>query len=428
MTLIDWSKPPVYEVYFHGEQPPGPNRLTDALGQVSVEFCQEGGWSAEIDDLQGCKVQVSCMARPTRDPTAQVQLAWGLSDEERADISAARSFWVVRILHGDGPVLSTRKRAMRALGEFLPFGAAGAIDLASLRVWSKSAIADELLTDADLDVESLYCIHSVLGDQGSAAWIHTHGLGELGGFDVDLLAPSEGTKNAAPTLIRALAYAIIEESIVVDESVFDLARPGGTVRMVPAAEFDSAADSHFVQIRDIRNKEHTENRAVLCEPEANKRSLFRRRPAKPEPSRFIRQFGGGGIAVNFSTFASERMAHRARQTLPLLREISQEFESIGIPIAAKLGCPTDSGQGNEHMWFEIHSIGDQSLDGTLLNQPFDISGMKQGDRGQRPIEWLSDWMVQTPVGSITPNYFTPIHIVREHRVKIEQMMRGHREG
>lgn len=427
MTLIDWSKPPVYEVYFPGEHPPGPNRVTDTFGQVRVEFDQ-GGWSAEIEDLQGCKVQVFCMSPPTRDPSAQVRLAWGLSDEERAEISAARAFWVVRILPGDGPVLSTRKRAMRALGELLPFGAVGAIDLASLRVWSRSAIADELLTDADLDVESLYCIHAVLDERGKAAWIHTHGLGELGGFDVDLLAPSEGTKNAAPTLIRALAYAIIEESIVVDEPIFDLARPGGAVRMVPAADFDAAGDRHFVQLRDIRNQEHTENRAVLCEPEVKRRSLFRRGPTKPEPSRFVRQFGGGGIAVNFSNFASDRMAHRARQTLPFLRAISEEFGSLNLPIAAKLGCPTDSGQGNEHMWFEIHSIADQSLDATLLNQPFDIAGMNQGDRGQHPVDWLSDWMVQTPVGSITPNHFTPIHTIREHREKIERMMREHREG
>tara|TARA_R110000782_G_scaffold19140_12_gene52346 strand:+ start:787 stop:2070 length:1284 start_codon:yes stop_codon:yes gene_type:complete len=426
MSLIDWSTPPVYEVYFPGQHPPGPNQLTDTFGEARVEF-DKGGWSAEIEDVHGCKVQVFCMPQPTRDPSPQVNLAWGLSDEERTEFGAARAFWVVRTLPGDGPVLCTRKRAMRVLGDIMPLGSVGAIDLSSLRVWSKAAIGDELLTDADLDVESLYCIHAVLSEQGKAEWIHTHGLGALGGFDVDLLAPSDEAKNAAPTLIRALAYAIIEESVVVDEPIFELARPGGVVRMVPAVEFDAAAEARFVQLRDVRDKEHTDNRAVLCEPGSKKRSLFRRGPAKPEPSRFVRQFGGGGIAVNFSTFASERMAHRARQTLPFLNTISEEFASLGLQIAAKLGCPTNSGQGNEHMWFEIHSIGDRSLDATLLNQPFDIAGMKQGDRGRHPVEWLSDWMIQTPVGSITPSHFMPIHTIREHRPKIEQMMREYRE-
>lgn len=421
MAMLDWSTPPLYEMYFPGERPPGPDRLTELFGPVQVTP-REGAWVARIEGLAGCVAEVMCPPEPAKDNRPVVDAAWGLSKEERDRIGAARAHLVVRVHPGEGPVLSTRKRSLGALGELMRLGAVGAVDLASSRVWSAPAIEDELMTDADLDVESLYCIHCVRGDDGEPRWIHTHGLGELGGFDVDLLAPSEGTCHAASTLIRALAYAIIEELIVVDEPSFELARPGGVVRMVPAAEFDARAEPRYAALRDLRDAGHTENRAVLCEPARKGFSLFRRGPARPDPSRFVRTFDGGSVAVNFSSSASERMANRARQTLPVLRGLLEEFGSLELPVLAKVACPADSG-GKEHMWFSVHGVGEETLDGTLLNQPFDIAGMNQGDRGNQPIERLSDWMLQSPVGTITPNHFAPIRVLRDRREDIERIMR-----
>lgn len=422
MSLLDWSKPPLYEVFFPADRPPDAQRLMTMFEGVRVDPVA-GGWMAKIERLAGCSVEILCSPSASREPGAFVRASWGLSDAERAQIGAATSSLGVRVLPGDGPVLSTRKRAHGALGELMRLGAVGAVDLASMRVWSASAIADELLSDADLDVESLYCMHCVTDEEGGPDWIHTHGLAALGGFDVDLLDPSQEARSSAPTFVRALAYAIIEGTVVVDEPYFELARPGGAVRMVPAVEFVARAEPRFAAIRDLRDADHTDNRSVLCEPESGRRSLLRRKTAKPEPSRFIRQFDGGSIGIYFSRSASAHMAHRARQTLPVLRAVSEEFGSLGLPVHAKIGCPTDSGDGDEHLWFEVHAVSDETLDATLLNQPFDIAGMRPGDRGRQPIERVSDWEVRSPVGTITPNHFAPIRDIRDRRDEIEREMR-----
>jgi hypothetical protein len=86
----------------------------------------------------------------------------------------------------------------------------------------------------------------------------------------------------------------------------------------------------------------------------------------------------------------------------------------------KLGYGTDSGDGTEaeHLWFEAHEVLQDSVDATLLNQPFDIADMSEGQRGEHPIERLTDWSILTPVGPLTPRTLEIARQLREARPEI----------
>ena len=96
------------------------------------------------------------------------------------------------------------------------------------------------------------------------------------------------------------------------------------------------------------------------------------------------------------------MAERARATIGVLRDAMTEFADIGAVAIVKLGYATRDG-GKEHHWFEAHAIGESTVDATLENRPFNVD-LRQGERAERPLDLLTDWMLMTPEGTVTPRY------------------------
>lgn len=423
-SFEDWSEPPEYSILFREPVPPGPELLAE-LNPVQIEHNEDGSWTAKIESVKGCYVWVHSVPEPGGSLSVDIRFSPGLSDDERDKLNQAKTAWHVIIDPGSGPVLQTRKQSLVALGKI--FGTirrgVGFYSFDSFRVWSLAMLSDELMTKASLDVDALYGIHPVVNPDGSR-WVHTHGLAALGGFDIDLINPSDDMLGRAHTLIRALAFAIIEGSLVIDEPKFQIAHPGGVIRMVPTREFDEMVDPKFRGIRES-DECHTENRAVVCEPKLKKGKLGLGK-AKLEPSRFVRGSVSDRTVFAMSKTATDLMAQRSQETYPLLVELMVEFESLGLPVLVKVACPTDSDAGAEHIWFEVHGADSNGIDATCLNQPYDVSSLRQGDRGRYGFSQITEWQMQTPIGSISPTQLAPIRHMRANREQLEEMMRQHR--
>src|SRR5690606_28879426 len=134
-----------------------------------------------------------------------------------------------------------------------------------------------------------------------------------------------------------------------------------------------------------------------------------------QPCRFFTRAIDDNCVFGFSTAATELMTQRARATVGVFRGLVAEFADMPATALVKLGYATGGGEGAEHLWFEVHDVRGDHVDATLLNQPFADIGLSQGDRGERPLELLSDWAISTPAGSITPRALAPARMLREHR-------------
>ena len=87
---------------------------------------------------------------------------------------------------------------------------------------------------------------------------------------------------------------------------------------------------------------------------------------------------------------------QARALLPLFL---QEFRNSGAPGAftVKAGLRTSDG-GREHIWIgDLHYEGEQ-LVGNLINEPYDLPGMRLGSRVEIAQDEISDWSIATPDG------------------------------
>jgi len=423
--LKNCTVPPEYSVLFPDTVPPGPDAIS-GLKPTRVKPGEDGGWVVEFDSLKGCEVRILCDPDPRVDLAGEISISPGLSDKEKERVGRCQSRWHVLIDPGDGPVLKTRKSALIALGQLLKAvqTSVGVYAVGSIRVWSLEAIADELMTKAPVDIDSLYCIHAVSNPNGSR-WVHTHGLEALGGFDIDLINPSDEMLGCAHTFIQALVFAILEGALGIDEPIFQIAVPRGMIRMAPAQEFDRAVSSRFAGIRDIEDG-HTDNRAVVCEPGRGKR-LWRLKESSIEPSRFVMKGFRENMVFALSKSSSDLLAERAQETYPVLVKAMKEFASLELPVLIKAGCPVDSGDGLEHIWFQVNSADINGFDGTCLNQPYEVSGLNEGDRGRYGLGQITEWQMQTPMGSLSPGNLGMIRTVQSNREEIERIMREFHE-
>lgn len=343
---------------------------------------------------------------------------------ERDAAMSAGTMLMLRCDTAAGHVLRDRKLMLRYLRAVMADDGVVALDCAATNVWTRDSLDDELRHDADLDVEAIYGIHAVSDDEDKRCWVHSHGLAAVGGFDFDLFGASPAVLSGIQDLFRALAFHILEGSLTASASRFRLMNPNGDIRMVEMEHFLKNVDpSRRAKLDSLVDESHRQGRSVLCEPEkSGLGGLFRGK--KLEPVRFLTGELPDNPTFGFSTPATNLMAERARGTYAMLRELSSEFADFSFPCILKLGCRVDGGKDHEreHMWFQAHELFEDGVDATLMNQPYAVSGMKQGDRGRHPIDIITDWGMMTPAGTITPRSLHAARIVRADPERIRKII------
>jgi hypothetical protein len=145
---------------------------------------------------------------------------------------------------------------------------------------------------------------------------------------------------------------------------------------------------------------------------------------RPRASRFLQGPLPDEVLIQFSSSATDLMARRARQMLPLFRDVAAELIRLDLPALVKLGYPVDGGdpQDREHLWFQVHAFHGDAVEATLLNQPFHVARLKAEDRGRHPLELLSDWSIFTPVGSVTPRETRALRFIQRHRERLAEVL------
>lgn len=413
-------------VAFRGSMPPRAHELT-MLQQCGAElkpFQREGThWALQLTHPRVGSAAILCLRDVPVPPAELLDFSAQLTEEERAEAKLAGSSVSVLYENPPGHLLRDRKRFLWLLRQIMGDDGVVAIDHVSTRFWSRAALDDELSHESDVDVDALYDVQYIVNDQQKVEWLHTHGLAALGKYDFDILHPHESLWQGASDVVRAIAFASLEDTLKPGTDRFDLFEPGGGVRAIDAATFQKKAPRNEASIR-CDDPDHTPHHMVLCDPAAGFLGKLLRRYI-----RAARCLQGGfpedrGI-MRFSTEATDLTAERARGTVVRLGPLVAEIERFKIPALVKLGYPIDNAPEDEreHMWFRVHGVGAKTVDATLINQPFNIARMKEGQRDTHPLDLLTDWMIITPFGQITPRNSMPLRLLRTHQDELLEALR-----
>lgn len=84
------------------------------------------------------------------------------------------------------------------------------------------------------------------------------------------------------------------------------------------------------------------------------------------------------------------------------QEADWEF-LVKLGLAIDTSNNDETGDEKEHLWFEVLSINGNEIKGKLLNQPYWIAKLNEGDVRTYPFELLTDWIIYAPEMTYTPD-------------------------
>jgi hypothetical protein len=369
-------------------------------------------WTLELSHPVWGEATLFCLREMPMPPEVLIDCDAELTPLEKKEVKACGTSVSLMVKSSRKHLLRDRKHALFFMNAVLGEEGVAALDHISQKFWSRGALEAEASQGADADVTSLFCSHLVTGpEKSSPRWFHTHGLAEIGLFDFDILNPADSVLHTGVDLVRAVAMGILEGNIKKGQT-FELLSVGGPMRAVPAREFNAKAPAKWVALREDPSGQHSDDRVVVCDgPRAG---LFGKLRAEIAPAKFLMgEIPDNGL-LHLSAEDSQRAAERARATYGLFRQVCEELKRWEMPSLVKIGYLVDgSAADKEFLWFQVHEARDHEVDATLLNAPFRIARLKEGDRAVHAVESLSDWQIMTPVGSISPRQTTPLRFLRE---------------
>ncbi len=118
--------------------------------------------------------------------------------------------------------------------------------------------------------------------------------------------------------------------------------------------------------------------------------------------------------IMYTNAATELMAQRARDTLPVFTSLVAEFADMPVTPLVKLGFQRAKVDSREHIWFEVHSVdlAAGAADCTCINEPCDVPSLREGLRARQSLADLTDWMILCPAGNMTPRSLLGARVLR----------------
>ncbi len=413
MSLLHQSFKWAAELSFPGKHAPGAEVIAERLRRggcgdkrVAVRKDDETGWRVVFAHPHWGKG--AARYKPGAEPVDAdaMRLQPGLLEADIAAHGAAGCCIEIRGEGSNGHLLRDRKGMLWFARTILGNDGIDALDIAAMQFWTKEMLDDELCHDADADINAVHLVHGVQNDDGSV-WAHTHGLAPLGGPDIDLLRPDIGMME----LLRSVVFRVLEGEVPVEEPSFMQVGPSHVVVAVPVEHFHALGRREDIMLRSD-DEFHNSARVVLCDPPGRIDRVLKR---KLRPSSV---FTGKRpvAAMPLTEQASDIISDRAKAALPMLRRMREEFAGYDSIVGLKMGIPTDDGESREHMWFELHELGAETARAMLMNRPFQVSTMTQGETYEIELTKLSDWIMQTPAGPISPSSTAPARMLRRGMV------------
>ena len=262
----------------------------------------------------------------------------------------------------------------------------------------------------------LFTVQAISGDAGEDSkevWLHTHGLKRCGFYELEILCSTQETCNDHYHILESLAYRMIEADaetpVKPGDAVFVAQLDEDTFLVVTAVDWKEALKLYpeaTLGTPEDRGDDdvHTEDTYVVmayASPDDEKAKKYTKVQAYDE---FLKQ----NPMFLISTPETQRMRMLARERMGYLVKALEDKENT---VLAKIGLITDQKYwGNEleeeqreHIWFEVKEAQGDKLTAVLTQEPYYVSGIKEGDVGTYSFDDVTDWLVFTKERRISPD-------------------------
>jgi uncharacterized protein YegJ (DUF2314 family) len=344
-------------------------------------------------------------------------------DEESLQIATKQEYFLETSMYFelDLDPLSSFHLQLKIMDAIVP-DASLVVDFMSYRLlsakWLRMAAKSSVPPSPDY-LYTLHCVYDEDGENGSSRyWFHTHGLHRCGSVELEMLNFSRGAEQMN-TLINMTVKKFLSDPAKERER-FTIGYDGMGINLCWLRWEEALKDLPENILGGASDRDEADN--VHAEPSG---ILF----AVEDGNMVSPEIYAPTLAENpiyyITTEETNRMSALAKERFPsfdrifkkefkkpekksLLKNLfgSKKEENPGWTFLVKLGLMVDapeSGSDKEHLWYDVSSIADNRIEGKLLNQPYWISGLNEGDVKTYPLDVLTDWIIYSPDNTYTPD-------------------------
>ena len=245
-----------------------------------------------------------------------------------------------------------------------------------------------------------------ISDESGEVWLHSHGLKRCGLYELEILCSDRENCNEHYRIIENYAYRMLDddEPIEPGKGIF-LAEAAGAEMVATAVDWKEALNYYpgaVIGTEEDRDEYHGEDSYVL---------MMYKTPEDEEKKRYTPvQFFNDIIQQNplymISNEETARMRNLAIERVPYMIKGFKNPENTVLVKVGLIMAPQyrDEGEENrEHIWFELKDVTEDGIVALLTQEPYYVSGIKEGDIGSYPFSDITDWIIFTKKCRITPD-------------------------
>lgn len=277
-------------------------------------------------------------------------------------------------------------------------------------VWLKLAAESKIPPSPDY----IYSVQAVSDDDGTV-WLHTHGLNRCGSIEFEILNSNKDTYKNHFSILQTIAKRVVSNGGIADEEeAFLIAylnnrQPviGTWISWTLATTF---YDNNIIGSMKDRIGEfngHNRDTGVV---------YLYLSPKDCDNKKFhhvscIDKYLSDNPILMITTEETIRMSKLAKERLNYFKEAIKNPDVHGL---MKVGLLVDeeyrdkdrvsTGEEREHIWFEVKEIEDSKIiKGILTQEPYYISNLIVNSEVELNLDDLTDWILYTPNGEVTPD-------------------------
>ena len=257
----------------------------------------------------------------------------------------------------------------------------------------------------------MYSTHYV--PENGVAWLHTHGLRRFGSVEFEFLNIKNELAEKCNNILNTVVVNAIVNGPKDEEEVMKIGYSDNVELDFAWIRWEYAVDvlaqkglfgKKKAFIGDLKDRtlengdpdEHARPSGVI---------LASINGELKNPNEYKNNFGDN-MMLYYSTDETIRMSMFAKENFYYFGNIFEnQKNSNGWSFLVKIGCryEEDSEERFEHMWFDIEEITENTVKGKLINTPYFISDMKNGEVYELKRDDMSDWIIYTPNMTINAN-------------------------
>ncbi len=300
--------------------------------------------------------------------------------------------------------LSSYHLQLKLIHAMLP-DALAVIDDSSEKILSGRWVALAAESEVPPAPRYLYTAQAVSGEE-DCVWLHTHGLNRCGRPELEVLASTKDNYQEHYNVLETLANRILE-----DEEVPEFGSPyflayvaEGMPLVVTLIDWEEAVELYEPDMlggkRDRKDGHDRDTCVVFVYPSqesADKGEFY--------PLDIYDKFMKENPVFMISNEETDRMRAQAVERISYLFDAAEDQDNH---ILVKIGLPVDEEhktQDNEreHIWFELLEVSGDRFQAKLTQEPYYIKDMHEGFVGEYGPEDVTDWLIYTPEGRISPD-------------------------